>query len=491
MTQMHGASWKQVWVATAMMVLLPVAGVRMVHAADATPAVAELRQMSTTIVTRVVRLLQELRLPIQVRIGAFTNETEASANTGGIFTTELKAAFGSVANDTAATSVIGSYSSEEFKDNDNINKVRVKVKMELRDVASGRQIRAFHPHEATLVNASNTAQILGRTAVLPKTGAILANDEQAPFIAGTQIKASLGSPYAIEILKRPANSKDPLKTVEPELVNNQPFVPLFKGEVMQVRVLNYSSKEIGISMKLDGVDQFALSKVTKPLLDSQDQQLVDSKGKPLMGPRYRAFIVDPSKNGVPGETILTGWHKTNTISEEFELVGLGKGVRSLFPELVNGPVGVISVGICNTQIPTGDRPVAKLPASTSPQGNRDTRTIPNIRPTGPAGPKVGARPPQSRAMGPAGPKVGSAPPATRRPTGPAGPKYLSPAPSAGSRSSGPIAPKSPAPPQQSAPSNDPVEQGEFKNGKEFKDQVTDVDRIIEDPNTVITVRYHR
>ena len=349
MTQMHGASWKQVWVATAMMVLLPVAGVRMVHAADATPAVAELRQMSTTIVTRVVRLLQELRLPIQVRIGAFTNETEASANTGGIFTTELKAAFGSVANDTAATSVIGSYSSEEFKDNDNINKVRVKVKMELRDVASGRQIRAFHPHEATLVNASNTAQILGRTAVLPKTGAILANDEQAPFIAGTQIKAFLESPYAIEILKRPANSKDPLKTVEPELVNSQPFVPLFKGEVMQVRVLNYSSKEIGISMKLDGVDQFALSKVTKPLLDHENKQLVDMKnGKPLMGPRYRVYIVDPSKNGVPGETMLSGWHITDKISEEFEQVALGKGVRSLFPELVNGDVGVITVGICST-----------------------------------------------------------------------------------------------------------------------------------------------
>ena len=207
-----------------------------------------------------------------------------------------------------------------------------------------------------------------------------------------------------------------------------------------------------------------------------------------MGPRYRAFIVDPSKNGVPGETILTGWHKNNTISEEFELVGLGKGVRSLFPELVNGPVGVISVGICNTQISTNKTPMAKLPSSTSPQGNRDTRTIPNIRPTGPAGPKVGARPPQSRSTGSAGPKVGARPPQSRA-TGPAGSR--STAPPAASRSPQPSAPRPPATPQQSNPTREPEENSEIGIGDKFENQVTGVDRIIEDPNTIITVRYHR
>lgn len=476
MTQMHGAGWKQVWVATAMTVLLPVAGFRIVHAADATSAVAELRQMSTTIVTKVVRKLQELGLPIEVRIGAFTNETEASANTGGIFATELKAAFGSVANDTAATSVVGAYSFEEFKDNDNINKVRVKVKMELRDVASGRHIRAFYPHEATLVNASNTAQIQGRTAVLPKAGAILANDEQAPFIAGTQIKAFPGSPYAIEIMKRPANSKDPLKTVEPELVNSQPFVPLFKGEVMQVRVLNYSSKEIGISMKLDGVDQFALSKVTKPLLDSQNQQLFDSKGKPLMGPRYRVYIVDPSKNGVPGETMLSGWHITDKISEEFEQVALGKGVRSLFPELVNGPVGVITVGICSThtalkknkQVYTWKNPPPKPPVT---EKNEQWELFsPNL------GDQViwidGRKPPK--------------PAVTRKRED----WQLAQNALTGKYFWSDISRQPRAASSRSLKSMQ-AEQSEIGRGKKFEHQVQETERITEDPNTIITVRYHR
>jgi hypothetical protein len=245
-------------------------------------------------------------------------------------------------------------------------------------------------------------------------------------------------------------------------------------------VLNYSSKEIGVTMKLDGVDQFALSEVTKPLLDRENKPLFDMRnGNPLMGPRYRAFIVDPSKNGVPGETILTGWHKTNQISEEFEVVGLGEGVRSLFPELADGPLGVISVGICNTQISMKKTPMAILPASKLPPepnfqikpAESYPRNEPRVSSYLPSGTRWFRRIPQSRADGSAGSRS-SAPPAA-------------------SRSPQATAPKSPATPQQSNPTREPEESGEIGNGDKFENQVTGIDRIIEDPNTIITVRYHR
>jgi hypothetical protein len=489
MITMDGFRRKSLLIGSALMLMLIPQTICNVSRAEATASIDELRSMSITVAQNVARHLQEKQKSIQVKIGVFTGIPADGANTGGLLANEFKLAFGSAANNASTIVVFGTYKLEQFQDKDGVAKTRVKVTVRLLNESTGRELAEFNPVEFTLANAANIAQIQGSTAVLPNSGALPVKNKNDPFIGGTQIKAFQDSPYAIEILKRKVKTKERLITVEPELVKNQPFVPLLKGEVVQIRVLNYSSKEIGVTMKLDGVDQFALSEVTKPLLDRENKPLFDMRnGNPLMGPRYRAFIVDPSKNGVPGETILTGWHKNNKISEEFELVGLGKGVRSLFPELVNGPVGVISVGICNTQISTNKTPMAKLPASTSPQGNQDTRSIPNIRPTGPAVPKVGARPPQSRSTGTAGPKVGARPPQSRA-TGSAGSR--SSAPPAASRSSQPSAPRPPATPQQSNPTREPEENSEIGIGEKFENQVKGVDRIIEDPNTIITVRYHR
>jgi hypothetical protein len=480
MITMDGFRRNSLLIGPALMLMLIPQTICNVARAKATASIDELRSISITVAGKVARHLQEKQKGVQVKIGAFTSIPADSANTGGLLANEFKLAFGSAANNASKIVVFGTYKSEQFQDKDGVAKTRVKVTVRLLDETTGRELAEFNPVEFTLANAANTAQIQGATAVLPNSGAFPVNNKNVPFIGGTQIKAFQDSLYAIEILKRPANSKDELKTVEPELVNSQPFVPLFKGEVMQVRVLNYSSKEIGISMKLDGVDQFALSKVTKPLLDHENNQLFDMKnGKPLMGPRYRAFIVDPSKNGVPGETILTGWHKTNQISEEFEVVGLGEGVRSLFPELADGPLGVISVGICNTQISMKKTPLAILPASKLPPepnfqikpAESYPRNEPRVSSSQPSGTRWFRRIPQSRADGSAGSRSSAPPVASRSPQA--------------------TAPKSPATPQQSNPTREPEESGEIGNGDKFENQVTGIDRIIEDPNTIITVRYNR
>ncbi|MFN5329536.1 MAG: hypothetical protein ACK5DV_10175 [Planctomycetota bacterium] len=481
MITMDGFRRKGLLIGSALMLMLIPQTICSVARAEATASIDELRSMSITVAKKVARHLQEKQKGIQVKIGAFTSIPADGANTGGLLANEFKMAFGSAANNASKIVVFGTYKSEQFQDKDGVAKTRVKVTVRLLDESTGRELAEFNPVEFTLANAANTAQIQGVTAVVPDSGALPVNNKNVPFIGGTQIKAFQDSPYAIEILKRKVKTNDRLNTIEPELVKGQPFVPLLKGEVVQIRVLNYSSKEIGISMKLDGVDQFALSKVTKPLLDHENNQLFDMKnGKPLLGPRYRAFIVDPSKNGVPGETILTGWHKTNKISEEFELVGLGKGVRSLFPELVDGPVGVISVGISNTQISTNKAPMAKLPASKLPPepnfqikpAESYPRNAPRAGSSQYGGTRWPRRIPQNKAMGSAGSSSPSPP-------------------AAGSRSPQPTAPKSPATPQQSKPSSEPEDIPEIGIGDKFENQVTGVDRIIEDPNTIITVRYHR
>jgi hypothetical protein len=477
MITMDGFRRKGLLIGSALMLMLIPQTICNVSRAEATASIDELRSMSITVAKKVARHLQEKQKGIQVKIGAFTSIPADGANTGGLLANEFKLAFGSAANNASKIVVFGTYKSEQFQDKDGVAKTRVKVTVRLLDETTGRELAEFNPVEFTLANAANTAEIQGATAVLPNSGAFPVNNKNVPFIGGTQIKAFQDSPYAIEILKRPANSKDELKTVEPELVNSQPFVPLFKGEVMQVRVLNYSSKEIGISMKLDGVDQFALSKVTKPLLDHENNQLFDMKnGKPLMGPRYRVYIVDPSKNGVPGETILSGWHITDKISEEFEQVALGKGVRSLFPELVNGPVGVITVGICSThtelkknkQLYTRENPPPKPPVTEkneqwelfSPNFGDQVIWIDGRKPPKPAVTRKRENWQLTRSLA----------------TG----KYqwndISREPRVGSSSSY----KSKQP-----------EESEIGRGKKFEHQVQETERITEDPNTIITVRYHR
>ena len=151
-------------------------------------------------------------------------------------------------------------------------------------------------------------------------------------------------------------------------------------------------------------------------------------------------------------------------------------MRSLFPELVNGPVGVITVGICSThtelkknkQLYTRENPPPKPPVT---EKNEQWELFsPNF------GDQViwidGRKPPK--------------PAVTRKrenwqltQSGLTG-KYLWEDISRQSRAGSSSALKSMQP-----------EQSEIGRGKEFEHQVQEMERITEDPNTIITVRYHR
>ena len=122
------------------------------------------------------------------------------------------------------------------------------------------------------------------------------------------------------------------------------------GEVYEVRVVNFSSHEIAVSLAIDGIDHFTFSEDRTAVLDDRGKPVAGPDSKPVQRPKFSHWIVGPAKAGKPGEVLILGWHKTadpkrkdNVMS--FLVTEYGKGAASKFPTQAQGKVGLITVGI--------------------------------------------------------------------------------------------------------------------------------------------------
>ena len=83
---------------------------------------------------------------------------------------------------------------------------------------------------------------------------ILSGRDEAARIAGSQIRASAGSPYAIEVLVNGSGRAA-------SMVDGLPFVKLAKDDIYTVRLVNDSDRDAAVKLTIDGVSCFAFSQI--------------------------------------------------------------------------------------------------------------------------------------------------------------------------------------------------------------------------------------
>jgi hypothetical protein len=199
-------------------------------------------------------------------------------------------------------------------------------------------------------------------------------------IDGTRVSSRAQSPYAVEILVRPAekaNARGEPRAPNRELSRNgQAFVDIREGEAYEVRISNRSKQDVAVTLTIDGLDQFTFSEVR------------DEDGNP----RYKQMIVEKPRPG-QRETRCTirGWHHRNKGDDAFfafVVTEFGKGEAS---KLLKSParVGTIVVTFAPAVEKVEEPPVVKAP-SPSVRGSPKTESGDLADPAPPAAPKVGA-----------------------------------------------------------------------------------------------------
>src|SRR5262249_28138789 len=110
---------------------------------------------------------------------------------------------------------------------------------------------------------STLPALFGLTVTLPPDGDDKARakkmeeaiDQPRAKVAGTRIGAE-GSPYAIEILVRKDGDRGHALARAVDLKSGLAFVPIQRGEVYQVRLINDSDHDAAVTLTIDGLNMF-------------------------------------------------------------------------------------------------------------------------------------------------------------------------------------------------------------------------------------------
>jgi len=152
-------------------------------------------------------------------------------------------------------------------------------------------------------------------------------------VNGTKIKVSRKSDYAIELLTRSPVAKNYTPRGPSSASGVLPFVPVGVGEVYGIKVYNNSDQEIGVSMKIDGIDQFTFS---------------EERNSETGRPQFTSWIIAPNSSFT-----IKGWHISADNSRDdnlaaFQVTKYGEGASRFVNAVDPGSVGVITVSISNS-----------------------------------------------------------------------------------------------------------------------------------------------
>jgi hypothetical protein len=159
------------------------------------------------------------------------------------------------------------------------------------------------------------AGLLGTTAKLPadlppaerNSELEKSLDNPKVLVQGARVSAAADSPYAVEIWAAP----QPGGKYQPRPASVQgglAFVPLRKGEVFGVRLINKSSLAAAVTLTIDGLNFYSFSDVKDP-----------KTGRP----RYAVVVIEADQ-----EVFLQGWHRTNEAVEEFVITDYAKSAAA-------------------------------------------------------------------------------------------------------------------------------------------------------------------
>jgi hypothetical protein len=267
-----------------------------------------------------------------VRIGAFTATGLPHSNAGPGIEETLRAALeslhkGSVQQE-ARYEVKADYMMATGQADPDSKEIKLVV--HIFDTAEGKELLQI---DKTRLRATDTvAAITGVTGALPTSASLvdmqkavqkLQTDRPSVFIHGDRnelISSNDKSAYAVEILVKPAGSRDQPAPREARNVDGRAFVDINQDEEYQVKIKNNSGKRVAVSMLIDGLDVFQFAKEKK------------QSGEP-----FKYYITEKK------EIMISGWFVTRRMSRAFLVTAYGQGAVSQAGVASRGSVGTIHV----------------------------------------------------------------------------------------------------------------------------------------------------
>jgi hypothetical protein len=186
--------------------------------------------------------------------------------------------------------------------------------------------------------------MLGVTAQLPADGSAADRDKKLRdaidgprvHVAGNRVSAVPASPYSIEILVK---SGGPYQARPPRIENGLAFVPISRGELYAISLINDSPVDAAVNLTIDGINVFAFSDLKDPRTGQ---------------PRYSQWII-PAKSR--GEII--GWHRSNEATDTFQITEYAKSAAAELNS--KAPIGTITASF-SAAWPKGTAPPPDEPA---------------------------------------------------------------------------------------------------------------------------------
>jgi hypothetical protein len=258
-----------------------------------------------------------------IAVGSFSGPTQFATGSGVLIAKSLGDELvknGLIVNAAASVEVKGEF--DDVKDKQS-GLLAARIKGAVAD-KTGKVLFTF---TRGVFGESVLASLFGTTNKLPadlpsvERNAEIEKQLDAPsvFVKGAQVSATADSPYAIEILA--ASQSGGQYSARPAAVQNGlAFVPLQRGEVFGVKLINRSKLDAAVTLTIDGLNQFEFSDVKNP-----------KTGRP----KFSVVFVGPGK-----EVILRGWHRTNETSEEFVITEYAKSASALVKS--TAPTGVVT-----------------------------------------------------------------------------------------------------------------------------------------------------
>ena len=233
-----------------------------------------------------------------VAVGEFTGPAQLATSSGPVITKTLAEELsknGVAVKRVAAVGVKGEF--EDVKD-----KQSGLLAARIKGTVTDRTGQVLFTFSRGVFGDNVLAALFGTTAKLPpdlspaKRNAELEKSLDKPkvHVQGAQVSAAADSPYAVEILaapqpggryaSRPATIQDGLA-----------FVPLRRGEVFGVKLINRSPHDAAVTLTIDGLNLYAFSDLKNPKTGGPDQAGI---GSGVRGPRRQQRARDGGSGGV-------------------------------------------------------------------------------------------------------------------------------------------------------------------------------------------------
>lgn len=305
-----------------------------------------LRKELTTVAQGIAEALKGLGHDA-VAIGEFTGPAQLASSSGPAITkilSEELPKLGVTVKRIAAIGVKGEF--EDVKD-----KQTGLLAARIKGTVTDRAGQVLFTFSRGVFGDNAVAALFGTTAKLPadlppaERNAELEKSLDKPkvTIEGARVSAAADSAYAVEIMAAPPGAKYVPRAATAQ--DGLAFVPLSRGEVFAVKLINRSPHDAAVTLTIDGLNLYSFS-------DLRDPKTGRSK--------FSVVVV-----GAGQETVIYGWHRTHEVSDSFVITEYAKSAAAELKS--TAPTGAITATFAaawpKDQQPPADEP--KNPASNS------------------------------------------------------------------------------------------------------------------------------